>query len=169
MSAYSPGESSACAEVSRIGFKTSIKLRGSHCVRHTIFLFGEAEKGDFCLPLICHSLSQLADMLGNPPGESKGILYAVQALMCGRDLLFFRVKEEGFSTQDYMKGLKILQNREISHQLSAICMPGMGNATIIDATQTVCHLYKSFLIIEEKDLYDYLTFQPPAQEDTEAS
>ncbi len=134
-------------------------------MRHTIFLFGEAEKGDYCIPCLCQSLPQLSDLLGNPPGESKGILYAVQALMYGRDLLFFRVKEEGFSTQDYMKGLKLLQNQEVSHSLSAICMPGMGNATIIDATQAICYLYKSFLIIEEKDLYDYLTFQDHGSED----
>jgi hypothetical protein len=135
-------------------------------VRHTVFLFGEAEKGDFCLPLVCNSLPQLADTLGNPPGESKGILYAVQALLYGRDLLFFRVKEEGFSTQDYIKGLKFLQNKEISSPLSAICMPGMGDTTIIDATKTICQQHKSFLIIDEKDLYDYLTFQPPGTEST---
>ena len=135
-------------------------------MRHTVFLFGEAEKGDFCLPLACSSLPQLADTLGNPPGESKGILYAVQALLYGRDLLFFRVKEEGFSVQDYMKGLKLLQSKEISLPLSAICMPGMGDTIIIDATKAVCQQHKSFLIIDEKDLYDYLTFQSPSSEST---
>lgn len=127
-------------------------------MRHTIFLFGEAEKGSFCTPLLCRSLPQLVETFGNPPGESKGILYAVQALMYDRELIFFRVKEEGFGVQDYMKGLRLLLNREIPLSLSALCMPGVGDSTIIDASQAVCHLHKSFLIIEEKDLYDYLTY-----------
>lgn len=128
-------------------------------MRHTIFLFGEAEKGDFCTPLICKSLPQLADTLGNPPGDSQGILYAVQALLYERELIFFRVKEEGFSTQDYMRGLKILQNKEVVNNLAAICMPGVGDSEIIHASTPVCYLHNSSLIINEKDLYDYLTTQ----------
>ncbi len=127
-------------------------------MRHTIFIFGEAEKGDFGTPIACHTLEQLSVTLGNPPGQSKGILYSVQALMYDRDLLFYRVKEEGFSIPDYMKGLKLLSNRDFPIHLSALCMPGVGDALIIDASQSVCQLHQSFLIIEEKDLYDYLTF-----------
>ncbi len=126
-------------------------------MRHTVFLFGEAEKGEFCTPLICRSLPQLADSLGNPPDESQGILYAVQALLYERELIFFRVKEEGFSTQDYMRGLKLLQNKETLSPIAAICMPGVGDMEIIQATSPVCSLHKSFLILNEKDLYDFLT------------
>jgi len=128
-------------------------------MRQTIFLFGEAEKGDFCTPIFCRSLAQLADTVGNPPEETLGILYAVQALMYEKELIFFRVKEEGFSTQDYMKGLKILQNKNLTNHLTAICMPGVGDIEIIDATQPICTLYKSCLIVTEKDLYDYLTYR----------
>jgi len=130
-------------------------------VRHTIFLFGEAEKGDFCTPMHCHSLVQLVETFGHPPEESKGILYAVQALLYDRELIFYRVKEEGFSMHDYMRGLRLLSNRDIPLTLNAICMPGVGDASIIDASQAVCQVHKSFLIIDEKDLYDYLTFLPP--------
>ena len=128
--------------------------------RHTVFLFGEAEKGAFCTPLICHSLSQLSDTLGNPPEETKGILYAVQALLYDRDLIYFRVKEEGYGLPEYMKGLSYLENKEIPFFLSAICMPGVGCPTILEATQSICRLHKSLLIIDEKDLYDYLTSRP---------
>ncbi len=127
-------------------------------MRHTIFLFGEAEKGEFCTPLICRSLTQLVETFGHPPGESKGILYAVQALLYERELIYFRVKEEGFSMHDYMRGLRILSSPEPPLTLSAICMPGVGDASIIDASQAVCQAHKSFLIIDEHDLYDYLTF-----------
>lgn len=126
-------------------------------MRHTIFLFGEAEKGDFCTPFICKSLPQLAETFGNPPEESLGLLYAVQALMFDRELIFFRVKEEGFSTPDYMRGIRILANKDAFHNLSAICMPGVGDAEIIDATSPICSIYHSLLITTEKDLYDYLT------------
>lgn len=126
-------------------------------MRHVVFLFGEAERGDFCTPLFCRSLPQLADTLGNPPEESLGIFYAVQAILYQRELIYFRVKEEGFSTQDYLRGLKLLQNKEINIEPSAICMPGVGDEEIISAITPVCSLYKSFLITNERDLYDYLT------------
>jgi hypothetical protein len=129
-------------------------------MRHTIFLFGEAEKGDFCTPLLCKSLPQLAETFGNPPEDSLGLLYAVQALMFERELIYFRVKEEGFSVADYMRGIRLLENKEAFHQLTAICMPGVGDVEILDATSPICTLYCSLLITTEKDLYDYLTHAP---------
>lgn len=126
-------------------------------MRRTVFLFGEAERGEFCTPLLCKSLSQLAETFGNPPEESLGILYAVQALMFERELIFFRVKEEGFSISDYMRGIRLLENKETFHNLAAICMPGVGDAEIIDATNPICSLHHSLLITTERDLYDYLT------------
>lgn len=125
-------------------------------MKHTVFLFGEAERGDFCTPLSCHSLAQLSDQLGNPPGESKGIPYAIQSLMYNRDLIFFRVKEEGYSVPDYMKGFRLLQ-KGTEIRISALCMPGVGDPLLINASTPICHLHQSLLIIEEKDLYDYLT------------
>lgn len=126
-------------------------------MRHTIFLFGEAEKGDFCTPLHCKTLPQLAETFGNPPEESLGILYAVQALLYERELIYFRVKEEGFSVADYMRGIRMLENKDFYRHLTAICMPGVGDAEIIEATSQICSLYQSLLITTEKDLYDFLT------------
>jgi hypothetical protein len=126
-------------------------------MRQTIFLFGEAEKGDFCTPLLCKSLPHLAETFGNPPEESLGILYAVQALMFDRELIYFRVKEEGFSIADYMRGIRLLENKETFRHLTAICMPGVGDAEIIEATNPICSVHQSLLITTEKDLYDYLT------------
>jgi hypothetical protein len=77
--------------------------------------------------------------------------------MFERELIYFRVKEEGFSVSDYMRGIRLLENREAFHDLTAICMPGVGDAEIIDATSSICSLYRSLLITTEKDLYDYLT------------
>ena len=128
--------------------------------RRSIFLFGEAEKGEFCIPLVCKSLPHLAETFGNPPEESLGIAYAVQALLFERELIFFRVKEEGFSVRDYMRGIRLLKNKEHFQGLSAICMPGVGDAEIIDAAHRACAMRNSLLITTEKDLYDYLTYAP---------
>ncbi len=126
-------------------------------MRYPIFLFGEAEKGEFCTPHLLKSLPQLAETFGNPPEESDGIRYAVQALLLERDLFYYRVKEEGFSIADYMRGLKLLENRDAYTELSAICMPGVGDPEIIDATNSIITLHKTLLITSEKDLYDFLT------------
>jgi len=127
------------------------------CSKYTVFLFGEAEKGDFCAPLLLKSLPQLAETCGNPPPESLGIFYAVQALLYERELIYFRVKEEGFSISDYMRGLKLLENQNLFYNLAAICMPGVGDEEVIEASSSICLLRKSFLITTEKDLYDFLT------------
>jgi len=56
-----------------------------------------------------------------------------------------------------MRGIRLLKNKEAFRDLTAICMPGVGDAEIIDATSPICSLYRSLLITSEKDLYDYLT------------
>jgi hypothetical protein len=122
-----------------------------------VFLFGEAEKGDFCVPYHCHSLAELAEVFGNPPEETLGLIYAVQALLYQRELIYFRVQEEGFSTADYMKGIQFLRKKEHARGLSAIGMPGVGDAEILQATIPICSLHNTLLITTEKDLYDYLT------------
>lgn len=122
-----------------------------------IFLFGEAEKGEFCTPLYFKSLSLLSEKLGHPPKDSLGLFYAVQTLLFQRDLVYFRVREEGFSIDDYMIGIKLLKNQEFKHRLDAIVMPGVGDEEIIEAAVPLCDLYKSLLVITEKDLYDFLT------------
>lgn len=124
---------------------------------HRIALFGEAEKGEFRIPYLLHSVPQLYDRLGQPPTDSRGIFYAIQTLLFNRELLFFRVREEGFSYQDYMLGMHLLKNREIAEHLTAICMPGVGDAEIIEAISPICRYYHSMLITTEDDLYDYLT------------
>jgi hypothetical protein len=122
-----------------------------------VFLFGEAEKGHFCAPVLCRSLLELSETFGNPPEESQGLFYAIQALLYERGLIYFRVKEEGFSIEDYKRGLHMLRYREISLNPTAICMPGMGDGHIIDETSEICFLFHSVLITTEKDFYDYLT------------
>jgi hypothetical protein len=133
------------------GFEAEMKSKT------TIFLFGAAERGELCLPLYLTSAEQLLNFLGNPPENSEGIGYAMQALLYKHALIYFRVGEEGFSTEDYISGLKFLKQRSLQMPLSAIGMPGVGDRELIQAAIPICHLYQSVLLVSEKDLYDYLT------------
>ncbi len=126
-------------------------------MEHLVFLFGEAEKGQLRRPIPCRCLSELAETFGNPPAESQGLFYAIQALLFERRLIYFRVEEEGFSIEDYKRGLHMLRNREVQEYPSAICMPGMGDAYILEGGSERGFLFHRLLITTEKDFYDYLT------------
>lgn len=123
----------------------------------TVALFGEAERGAYNTIYRCTSLQQLAENLGNPPVHSQGLYYAVQALMCHYQLLFFRVKEEGFSSSDYLNGLHLLCQVQVEPKIGAICIPGVGSSGIIDAVLPLCFQLHCVLVTTEADLYDYLT------------
>ena len=126
-------------------------------MKPTIFLFGESEKGSLGNPFLYTSLPSLYDGLGAPPEDTLGVHYAVQTILYSRQLLFCRVKEEGFNTQDYIKGLLLLKRKACKPKIQAIFMPGVGDEKILEVAEDVCNLYKSLLVITEKDLYDYLT------------
>lgn len=123
----------------------------------TIVLFGEAEKGNYQTPYYCQSLPQLIDNLGNPPAESSGLFYAIQSILYNHPLFFFRVRDEGFSLNDYWNGIHVLQESLFISKVSAICMPGVGDEEVVEAVTPLCKTYHSVLITNEKDLYDYLT------------
>ncbi len=126
-------------------------------MKQIMALFGEAEKGAFKIPHVLRKLPQLVDLLGNPPQESEGLFFAIQAILYNRELLYFRVGEEGFSRIDYFSGLKYLEDRDKVKQVHAICLPGVGDPEILGASEKICQIHKSLLITNQKDLYDFLT------------
>lgn len=126
-------------------------------MRHVVALFGEAEKGQFHVPYLLRDMPQLIDALGNPPPESEGLFFAIQALLFQRELIYFRVENEGFDFVVYQHGIKMLEDREKVKALHAVCLPGVGDEKIIDATKRLCEIHSSILITTQKDLYDYLT------------
>lgn len=125
--------------------------------RYRVALFGEAEKGQYKTAYHFKKLEQLVDALGQPPPNTQGLLFAVQTLMFKRELIYFRVKEEGFSPNDYLAGLRYLHSTEEPLALSALCLPGVGDTEIIEASTPICHRHHSILILTEADLFDYLT------------
>lgn len=125
--------------------------------QQVVALFGEAEKGDYRRPHFCKSVPQLYESLGQPPPESRGIYLGVQFLLYNHSLIYFRVKEEGYSLQDYFEGVWLLEKEAVMKKLGAICAPGVGNSEIIHTFDSLINLTKSILIMSEDDLYDYLT------------
>jgi hypothetical protein len=123
---------------------------------YTMALFGEAEKGAYHIPYYCETLPQLVDFFGNPPEESLGLYFAVQGLLFKRKIIFFRVKEEGYSLQDYFIGLRALEKQITLPHLEAIAIPGVGNSEIIEAMTPLCYHYKSVLLLTERDFFDYM-------------
>lgn len=125
--------------------------------QYTVALFGEAGKGEFRTAYYCRTLNELEEHLGNPPPNSKGLFFAVQALLYQHDLIFFRVREEGYSVSDYLSGFCLLQNNSLPLTLSAIGIPGVGSSEILQALAPLCEQHHSILITSEADLYDLLT------------
>ena len=126
-------------------------------MQRVIALFGEAEKGQWKKPHIVKGLPELIDIFGNPPPESKGLFFAIQALLFEREVIYFRVQEEGFSKDDYFSGLNLLRTKDQIKRVHALCMPGVGDKEIINASNPICEIHKTHLIISEQDFYDYLT------------
>lgn len=122
-----------------------------------IALFGEAEKGAYRHPYDCHTVDQLLETVGLAPPNSRGIYFAIQALHYKRDVIYFRVREEGFSVDDYFEGVWLLDSHLFLRRLDAICLPGVGDAELIHRLGERCLARSSFLITTECDLYDYLT------------
>ncbi len=129
-------------------------------MRRLIALFGEAKKGRIATPSWIKSMTQLNEQYGNPPKESFGLFFAIQFLLYDNELVYIRVRDEGFSQKDYFKGMKeLIDKKQILH-LSGICLPGVGDSAIIDAAISICKEHRCFMITTERDLYDYLTSHP---------
>jgi len=122
-----------------------------------VAVFGESERGDYCRPYCCRNMNQLYEIFGQPVPETAGIHFAVQVLMHDFALIFYRVREEGHSFQDYFEGLWQLEIHSDESELSAIGLPGVGNGEVIESISSICATHHSILIISESDLYDYLT------------
>jgi hypothetical protein len=124
--------------------------------RHTIALFGEAEKGQLRTPHHLETLPQVVHVLGHPPEDSEGLFFAIQAILYNRNVIFFRVESEGLSEKDYWAGCQYLKT---APPISALCMPGMSQEMILLEVDKICDIHKSILITSQKDLYDHLTSQ----------
>jgi len=54
-------------------------------------------------------------------------------------------------------GLKFLKKYDQISNISAICLPGVGNSEILKEVAPICQAHNSLILTSESDLYDYLT------------
>jgi hypothetical protein len=121
-----------------------------------IALFAESEKGHYERGVLISTPAELLQMFGHPPREGQGMLFAIQALHYQQPLLFFRVKDEGFSTPDYRGGLHWMEENVESQQLGAICAPGVGSHDILNPLFEFSLRSKALLLTTERDFYDFI-------------
>jgi len=124
-----------------------------------LFVFGQAQKGVFCRPTLCKNAHDLFINFGHPPSDTHGIFFALSAVLQQQMCIFFRVKEEGFSTPDYLLGLHILKSQWDHLRLHAIGLPGVGDNRLIEQTELFCHKKKTLLVMNEQDLFDFLSYR----------
>lgn len=123
----------------------------------TLALFGEAEKGTLHGGVHCRTLPQLIDIYGHPPPSSQGLVLAIQSLLYGRELIYFRVREEGYSLEDYFEAIKHLEKSDWVSKIAAFAIPGVGDEGVFRAILPLCNTHHSLIITTQSDLYDYLT------------
>lgn len=121
-----------------------------------ITLFGAAERGKIEVPYFCKDLLQLFDYLGQPPDGACGLFFAIQSILYGWPIVYFRVCEEGESHQDYLYGLRFLRNCS-SLDIKALFLPGVGSKELIEESFDLCRMRQSLLIMKGDDFYDYIT------------
>lgn len=126
-----------------------------------IALFGEAEKGSFQNGTLCSTLLELEAVYGQPPAHAKGLLFAVQSLLFHYKLLFFRVEEEGFHTEGYLRGFKRLLESNLSQKLLGIGIPGTSDEIVLSAVEPLLIRHSPVLILTESDLYDLISPAKP--------
>lgn len=122
-----------------------------------LFVFGESEKGPLCRPTFCKDPLDLFTYFGHQVSGTCGFDLAAQSLLLKRPCVFFRIREEGFSDLDYLRGLHILKSDWKTINISAIGVPGLGNPDLLDEIERLCKQRRSIILIEEKDLCDFLS------------
>ncbi len=125
--------------------------------KRTVIIFGESKEGKAQNLFFINSLPNLAVGLGEPTATGVGIHMAIQALLLKKEVLFYKVTEEGFNADQYLFGFKLLEKESQNLSIAAIALPGVGSSEILDIAKNQCELHKTLLILNESDLYDFMT------------
>ena len=118
-------------------------------------LFAEAQKGSFEEGVEIYTPIELLHLFGHPPEDARGMVLAIQALHYNHPLLFFRVKEEGFSAPDYRAGLHWLEQKGPLH-LRGVFAPGVGSLEILNPLFQFSQKQKVPLLTTEQDFFDFI-------------
>jgi hypothetical protein len=126
-------------------------------VKKTIAIFGESKEGPLHTFIHLRSLPHIVESFGNPTETGLGIHLAIQALLFQREVLFYRLEEEGFQKDTYELGCHLLEKHPKKEELTAIALPGVGDTLILSFAQKVAAPIGALLLITAKDLYDFTT------------
>ncbi|MEL7431913.1 MAG: hypothetical protein AAGI90_05210 [Chlamydiota bacterium] len=121
-----------------------------------IALFGAAEKGKLAYPYLCKELLDLFHILGSPPEDTRGLRLAMQTILRGGQVWYFRVEEEGFSERHYESGFRYLEKERAKAPIDALFLPGVSDYLLVESAKKVCRKRNCLLVFEEGDLFDYL-------------
>jgi hypothetical protein len=129
-------------------------------MRARVVVFGEASKGAYSSWHRPKDLCELDAILGQPPAGSRGLYLATQTVLLQHELLFLRVDEEGYSPQDYWRGVQLLAELA-DHRISidAIGLPGVGDWTLLEAIEKALRGRQPLILTSERDLYDCLSYR----------
>lgn len=126
-----------------------------------VIVFGEASHGKWGQIYHCSNLDDLYSTCGEPTEGSLGLYWAIQALLKGKECLFWRVHEEALAFEDYHLGLSRLENLDQSsslnmHQWQGLFLPNMSEPGVIDHALMYCHQSQKLLLMDPLDFQDWL-------------
>ena len=124
--------------------------------RDAIAIFGETEANIPKTLLLIESLPELVDKLGSPTEDGAAIHMAVQILLYERPIFFYQVSEEGINVEEYRHGFMLLQKQK-PPAMAGLALPGVSSNAILDPGVKVAKRHKALIIINEQDLYDFIT------------
>lgn|SRR3989338_4363988 len=123
--------------------------------KRVISIFGESEKGEYEKFYPIADLAEAFEILGSPPKETEALQFSLQILGASQPILFFRVKEEGFSFDSYAKGIELLKVNSGPFTIQALFMPGLSDPNLIEKAREACEKHQAVLLITDKDFQDY--------------
>lgn len=121
-----------------------------------IACFGQTSKGRFGQPYYLKNAKSILSILGKVPEDTLGMPFALEMLKAHKDILFFRVAEEGLSLDDYLRGLQFLKKNCIQKRLLGIYLSGCFDKEVVSLAVRICNWHKSILLATQKEMIDYL-------------
>jgi len=124
----------------------------------TLALFGTSQKECHNPLHLYKSLLDLYMDFGEPPTDTEGLYFAIQTILYGKSILYFRVQEEGEGREEYLEGLHLLRNLSSTQlRIDALFLPKVSAHEIIDEGLAICKNHHGLLLMKEADFYDWAT------------
>lgn len=120
-----------------------------------VIVFGEASRGVWGQMSSCSELLDLYQIYGEPTEGSLGLYWAIQALLKGKECLYWRVRQESLSLEDYHLGLNQLSSLSLE-TWEGLFLPNMSESSVIEHAAAYCRQKQKLLLMDPLDLQDWL-------------